>query len=108
MACVESVAPSESVTVRLRGRERVSLDERRKTGSFLRARMSAFGARRLPERVVAWHQVGEREDRRVGGHLLFPQRTFDLLPQPGHHLVVVFALCDDKTRQYRSIYEAAV
>lgn len=72
--------------------------------------VSALGwggsTRPLPERVVAWHQVVEGEDRRVGGHLLFPQRTFDLFPQPGHHLVVIFALCSaEESRTLRLLQE---
>lgn len=48
--------------------------------------------RLLPEGVVPRNQVGEGEDGGVGGDLLLPQGTFDLLPVPRHHLVVVGAL----------------
>ena len=46
----------------------------------------------VPECVVSRHQVVEGEDRSVSGHFLLPQGTFDLLPMPRHHLVIICAL----------------
>ena len=46
----------------------------------------------VPESVVPRHQAGEGEDRGVSRDLLLPQGTFDLLPVPCHHLVIISAL----------------
>lgn len=106
VAWVESVAPSESVTVRLEQEENsfTIFHSEKSSGSqlyppghsqCLDQNLSRTGRvpPPAPERVVPRNQVGEGEDGRVGRDLLLPQGTFDLLPVPGHDLVIVGALC---------------
>ena len=58
----------------------------------------------VPECVVPRHQAGEGEDRCVSRDLLLPQGTFNLLPVPRHHLVIVSALWEAQGERGMATY----